>query len=114
MRRIFFLFTVINLLIADSLILPKASSYRNAPNKLRMAENSFLTFVNKLYNEITPWGDSEKGFTLQFEKRDKMVLKYMSKTGLSKEEAEVEVDEYLKDKEKWLAKQRAIDAKEMK
>jgi hypothetical protein len=44
-------------------------------------------------------GMYRQGFVPTFKKRDSMVIKYMSKTGLSKEEAEKEVDEYLADKD---------------
>ncbi|KAG5182727.1 hypothetical protein JKP88DRAFT_348720 [Tribonema minus] len=60
--------------------------------------NGFMDFASKLYHEVMPWGDVDKGFTPEFQKRDKMVLKYMAKTGITKEAAEKEVDEFLADK----------------
>jgi len=55
-----------------------------------------------------PWGDPSKGFQTIVDKRNAMVVKYMQKTGCSKEEAETEVDEYLKDKEGYIKRKRAV------
>ena len=54
---------------------------------------NFFEMGSRFLNELLPWGDPSKG--LAQGKRDAMVVKYMEKTGISKAEAEKEVDEYL-------------------
>ncbi|TFJ87569.1 hypothetical protein NSK_000920 [Nannochloropsis salina CCMP1776] len=70
----------------------------------------FMEMGSRFLNELLPWGDAKKGMWAG--KRDAMVVKYMEKTGISKEQAEREVDEYLKDKDAYIAKARAEEAKQ--
>ncbi len=65
---------------------------------------------SRFLNELLPWGDTSKGMWAG--KRDAMVEKYMGKTGITREQAEEEVDEYLKDKEGYIARARAKEALE--
>ncbi|GAB5029985.1 Hypothetical protein NocV09_00201190 [Nannochloropsis oceanica] len=73
---------------------------------------NFMEMGSRFLNELLPWGDSSKG--LWAGKRDAMVVKYMEKTGINREQAEREVDEYLKDKDAYIAKARAEEAKQAK
>lgn len=73
--------------------------------------NSFFDKVERFYHELVPWGDPSKGFSAQPGKRDAMVMKYMERTGCSQETAEKEVDEYLADKEGYVIRKRAEEAK---
>ena len=54
---------------------------------------------------------STKGFSAQPGKREAMIIKYVERTGCSKEVAEKEVDEYLADKEGYVIRKRAEEAK---
>ena len=73
--------------------------------------DSFFGKLGRFYNELVPWGDPTKGFSAQPGKREAMIIKYVERTGCSKEVAEKEVDEYLADKEGYVIRKRAEEAK---
>ena len=75
-------------------------------------EDTFFGKFERFYHELVPWGDPQKGFSAVPGKRDAMVVKYMERAGCTKETAEKEVDEYLLDKEGYVIRKRAEEAKE--
>ncbi|CAM9709612.1 unnamed protein product, partial [Phaeothamnion confervicola] len=68
--------------------------------------DDFWGGVTRFYNELVPWGDETKGLNSEEAKRSRMIAQYGEKTGLSPEEAAKEVDEFLTDRDAWIAKQK--------